>query len=97
MKNLLLLLALSFSLEACAWGSPRPRPVRKDADKRFRFCEDSEVQNGSAVGKVCSRACMRKEKDTCKMWNTVIKDLTKEEDFKFFRDSTFILIDEDNL
>lgn len=92
----LLLLGLLLSLEACAKGAPPP-VIRKDEDKLWRPCQDTEVQNGSAVGKTCSKTCIQHKSGKCIKWNVRTRNFCEKPDFEFFRNGTFILIDEDNL
>lgn len=98
-KQLILLVTLLLSLNACAMGSrpPKPRdlPERKLQDKLWRPCEDFEVAN--PVGKFCNRVCKKKSGRKCKKWKTNIRDFNNPEHFKFFRAGTFILIDEDQV
>lgn len=92
-----------FSFYACSMGkrSPETRSIqaRKAQDKLWRPCQDSEAQ--SPVGKVCSRHCRKRKGNSpygkCLKWETKIKDFSKREDFLFFRNGSFIFIDEDNL
>lgn len=101
MKLFIVLLIATFSLSACARGSKRPdfnvRQERKDADKIWRPCQDSE--DLEPVGKLCNHVCIKISLDgnVCKEWKTNKKIFSLREDFLFFRDSTFVFIDEDNL
>lgn len=102
MKNIFNLIALTFLLcttNACAMGGKSVKP-RKIQDKMWHMCQDFEMQyhgNVSPVGKVCNQTCTLYKKGKCKNWVRIMKDLNKEDDFKFFRDGAFILIDEDIL
>lgn len=97
MKNLLLIIFMTLSLDACAKGSPPPFSERKDQDKRWRACEAWEVKDGSEVGKMCNRVCLKRSKGVCEKWKQNIKNFCEKSDFEFYRSSTFIFIDEDNL
>lgn len=98
MKNLIAFLTiLSFvtAIEVYAFGGkpsmkPQLKRDRKDQDKLWRPCQDFEVKNTETrdpVGKLCSRS-----KGVSK-----VKDYCSVKDFNFFRDGTFIFIDEDSL
>lgn len=97
LKNIIIILFIFNSLTACAMGAKPPRPhklpERKMQDKLFRPCQDFEVAN--PVGKFCNRVCVKRSGLDCKKWKTNVKDFTDPETFKFFRSSSFILIDED--
>lgn len=87
---------------ACAGGAKYPNPERKEQDKLWRPCQVFELQEaGLPVGqtaRVCSRRCVKRESTkTCSKWKTSMKDMADPVDYAFFRDGSFILIDEDNL
>lgn len=85
-------------LNACAMGRKSSIKPRKLQDKMWHMCQDFEMKyhgNLSPVGKVCNNTCLKKKKRSCKLWQRNIKDLSKKEDFDFFRNGAFILIDED--
>jgi len=86
-------------IEACAMGGKSIKP-RKMQDKMWHLCQDSEMQyhnNLDPVGKVCNQTCLKRKKGKCNEWQRNIKDLNKKEDFLFFRNGAFVLIDEDQL
>lgn len=63
----------------------------------FRPCQDFEVD--APVGFMCNRVC-KKEKvfgSDCKEWKVIVKDMTNEQDFKFFRDAAYVCIPEEML
>ena len=90
------LLAFIFMLSACAMGIKRPELIeRKEQDKLWRPCQDFEASE--PVGKLCNRVCIKRVNDKCESWKQNLKDFSKKEDFEFFRSSSFVFIDEDNL
>ncbi len=100
MKTLIYLTLIFFSLNACARGSKRPdfdvREERKDQDKLWRPCQDSEASE--PIGKVCNKVCIKvKHSGECKEWKINVKNFAEKESFNFYRDAGFVLIDEDNL
>lgn len=98
-RKLILLLVLSFSLNACAMGGRAPRPhklpERKDQDKLWRPCQNFETPK--PVGKFCNRVCKKRSGRKCKEWKVNIRDFNNPDHFKFFRAGSFILIDEDQV
>jgi len=76
--------------KSCAMGS---KPARKLQDKMYRPCQDFEVEN--PVGKLCNVTYKRIEGKTKKI--LTVKDFNKREDFLFFRNGSFVFLDEDNL
>lgn len=67
---------------------------RKEQDKLWRPCQDFETPD--PVGKLCNRTCTNrkgKDDDKCKEWKTTVKDFKL--DFDFFRNGSFVMIDED--
>jgi len=95
-RNLILLIAMCLSLNACAMGGKSYRPPeRKHQDKLFRPCQDFEV-SGDPTGKLCNRTCPKKK---CKAseFKVIVKDFRDPETFKWFRAGSFIMIDEDQV
>lgn len=88
---------LLVSLAACAMGSKRPPIERKDEDKLWRACQDFEIQDGSPVGKLCNRTCINRKGGKCTQWKQRSRNFCEQSDFEFYRASSFIFIDEDNL
>lgn len=70
-------------------------PERKLQDKLWRPCQDSET--ASPVGKLCNHTCVDRGANKCKEWKTIVKDFSDKEEFLFFRNGTFVMIDEDEL
>lgn len=100
MKLFIFFALIFLSLNACARGSKRPdfdvREERKDQDKIWRPCQDSE--STEPVGKLCNHVCIKvKHSGECKEWKTNIKNFSTNEDFLFFRNAGFVFLDEDNL
>ena len=96
-RHLVTIVFILFSALACAMGSKQPKIERKDADKMWRACQDFEVVTGSAIGKLCNRTCMHKNSGKCSHWKQNVRDFNDPEDFNFFRDSSFIFINESHL
>ncbi len=98
MKLSILLNILLISLLACSMGSPKVRVVRDEKDKLYRLCESSEVTDGGPVGRLCSRACVKKDASKkCSEWKTTVKNFSEEKDFLFFRNGSFVFIPEQYL
>lgn len=95
-KNLILLLFMTISVNACAMGGkPYRVPERKAQDKMFRPCQNFETEN--PLGKLCNRTCAKRKGKKCKQWKTTVKDFSDPEVFKWFRAGSFIMIDEDQV
>lgn len=97
--NLIAMITMFCSNQACAMGGKSVKP-RKEQDKMWHFCQDFEMKyhnNLPAKGRVCNNTCTFYKRGKCKNWQRNMKDLNKDEDFNFFRDGAFILIDEDIL
>lgn len=97
MKTILILIALAFSLQACARGSQRPdynvRQERKDQDKAWEPCKDRQLSE--PVGKLCNEVCIKvKVNGECKEWKLNVKNFATREDFLFFRSGGFLFINE---
>lgn len=99
MKNLGIsaYLLIICTVVACAMGSKPPVYERKPQDKLWRACEPAETAPVSNIGKMCNRTCLKRDDLKCKEWKQNVKDFAKPEDFEFFRSSSFVFIDEDNL
>jgi hypothetical protein len=100
MKTTLIVILLFVNLIGCAvaWLTPRSFPER-----RYRPCQDSEVQGGLSTGKFCHRYCAKYKalhtdiSENCKDWVTDVKDMNKREDFLAFREGGFVLINEQRI
>lgn len=93
MKSVFLLAVLNLSFFACAMGG---KPViRKDQDLGWRPCQDFEIKNGPATGKLCVR--YKRENKKKAEFETRVKDFCKQDDFEFFRSLGAVFIDEDSL
>ena len=90
-------LLVIMTVVACAMGSKPPAYERKPQDKLWRACEPQETAPESNIGKMCNRSCLERKGNKCKEWKQNVKDFSKPEDFEFFRSSSFVFIDEDNL
>lgn len=100
MKFFIFLVLITMSLQACARGAKRPdydvRAERKEQDKAWAPCKDNE--DPEPVGKFCNAVCIKVKFDgQCKEWKINKKNYSNKEEFLFFRNGGFILIDEDNL
>ncbi len=105
MKNLFLLILMIFTFECFSMGGKSMKPQinreRKDQDKIWRPCQDFEVKNTETrnpIGKLCNRKCISRNKNRkCIQWKQNIKDFNNRDSFLFFRNGSFVMIDEDNL
>lgn len=95
MKALAIFLGILLLISSCAFALLSPRAFQ---ERRYRPCQADEVAN--PIGKVCHRYCAKYKalhsdiSENCKVWQTDVKDLTKESDFIEFRSAGFILIQE---
>ena len=67
------------------------RFIRKFISRRYRPCEDFEVEN--STGKLCFKYCVDRNffGNQCKEWKWSIKDFNKREDFLQFRNGGFVM------
>jgi len=94
MKTNIILFILMITADACAMGGHSVKQ-RKDQDKMWHPCLSSETEK--PIGKFCNNSCEKRKLGKCTKWKTLVRDFSKEEHFNFFRDGTFILIDEDQI
>jgi len=97
-KNLIIVLLLLFY--ACSGVTRNLNRERKDQDKIWRPCQDFEVRKTESkdpVGKLCNRVCTKRRGRKCRAWKQNVRDFSKESDFNFFRNGSFIFIDEDSI
>jgi hypothetical protein len=100
MKTIIIITLLFINLIGCAiaWLSPR-----NFSERRYRPCQDFEVEGGISTSKFCHRYCIKYKplhtdiSENCKEWTTDVKDMSKREDFLAFRDGGFVLINEQRI
>jgi len=106
MKSILFILLFTLSFGCSAMGGKSVKlesqlsRERKPQDKIWRPCQDFEVnqtESRNPIGKLCNRVCLKRSGSSCLRWKQNIKDFTIKDDFMFFRNGSFVFIDEDLL